>query len=40
MKTCAKAGVSFRDCLRDRIGVADAPEVPRLADLVRRPVPA
>ena len=40
MKTCARAGVSFWDCLRDRIGVADAPEVPGLAELVRRSVPA
>ena len=40
MKTCARAGVSFWACLRDRTGVAGAPDVPRLADLVRRSVPA
>ena len=40
MKTCARAGVSFWACLRDRVGVAGAPDVSGLADLVRRPVPA
>ena len=40
MKTCVRACVSFRDCLRDRIGVGGAPEVSGLADLVRRSVPA
>ena len=34
MKTCAKLGVSFRDYLHDRLGVADAPHVPPLADLI------
>lgn len=34
MKTCAKLGVSFRDYLRNRLEVAGAPDVPRLADLV------
>ena len=38
MKTFARAGVSFWVCLRDRIGVAGAPEVSGLADLVRRSV--
>ena len=40
MKTCAKAGLPFWACLRNRLGVADAPDVPRLADLVRQSVPA
>ena len=40
MKTCVRAGVSFRACLRNRLGVAGAPEVLGLADLVRRSVPA
>ena len=40
MKTCVRACVSFRACLRDRIGVAGASDVSGLADLVRRSVPA
>ena len=35
-KTCAKLGVSFADYLGDRFGVAGAPHVPRLADLIAR----
>ena len=35
-KTCGKLGVPCRDCPRSRLGVAGAPEVPRLADLVRQ----
>ena len=35
-KTCAKLGVSFADYLGDRFGVAGAPPVPRLADLIAR----
>ena len=34
LKTCSKLGVSFRDYLRSRLGVAGAPDVPRLADLI------
>ncbi|MDE0530019.1 MAG: transposase [Albidovulum sp.] len=34
MKTCAKLGVPLRDYLASRFGVAGAPDVPRLADLV------
>jgi hypothetical protein len=33
-KTCRKLGVSFWSYLGDRLGIADAPAVPRLADLV------
>ena len=35
-KTCRKLGVPYRDYLRNRLGVAGAPDVPRLADLVRQ----
>ncbi len=35
-KTCGKLGVPYWDYLRSRLGVAGAPEVPRLADLVRQ----
>ncbi len=35
-KTCGKLGVPDWDYLRSRLGVAGAPEVPRLADLVRQ----
>ena len=35
-KTCRKLGVPYWDCLRSRLGVAGAPDVPRLADLVRQ----
>ncbi|MDE0305239.1 MAG: transposase, partial [Albidovulum sp.] len=35
MKTCAKLCVPFRDYLASRFGVAGAPDMPRLADLVR-----
>ncbi len=35
-KTCGKLGVPCRDCPRSRLGVAGAPDVPRLADLVRQ----
>ena len=34
-KTCKKLGLPFRDYLRIRLGVAGAPDVPRLADLIR-----
>jgi hypothetical protein len=34
MKTCRKLGLSFWDYLGARLGVADAPAVPRLPDLV------
>ncbi len=34
-KTCKKLGLPFRDYLRNRLGVAGAPDVPRLADLIR-----
>jgi len=34
-KTCKKLGLSFWDYLRNRLGVAGAPDVPRLADLIR-----
>ena len=34
LKTCSKLDVSFRDYLRSRLGVAGAPDVPRLADLI------
>ena len=34
LKTCGKLGVSFGDYLANRFGVAGAPAVPRLADLV------
>jgi len=40
MKTCAKQAVSFWDYLGDRLGVLEAPAVPRLADLVRQHAPA
>ena len=33
-KTCKKLGLSFWDYLRNRHGVAGAPDVPRLADLI------
>ncbi|MGA8771701.1 MAG: transposase [Rhodomicrobium sp.] len=36
MKTCAKQAVSFWDYLGDRLGVLEAPAVPRLAALVRQ----
>ena len=36
LKTCNKLRVSFWDYLRNRLGVAGAPEVPRLADLIRQ----
>ncbi len=35
-KTCQKLGLPFRDYLRNRLGVAGAPDVPRLADLIRQ----
>lgn len=35
-KTCKKLGLSFWDDLRNRLGVAGAPDVPRLADLIRQ----
>ena len=35
-KTCKKLGVPFWDYLRNRLGVAGAPDVPRLADLIRQ----
>ncbi len=35
-KTCRKLGVPYWDCPRSRLGVAGAPDVPRLADLVRQ----
>jgi hypothetical protein len=34
MKTCAKQAISFWDYLADRLGVLDAPAIPRLAALV------
>ena len=37
MKTCQKLGISFWDYLGDRLGVPDAPSVPRLAELVVQP---
>jgi hypothetical protein len=40
MKTCAKQATSFWDYLGDRLGVPDAPAVPRLAELIRAPAPA
>jgi Transposase IS66 family len=40
MKTCAKQAVRFWDYLGDRLGVPGAPAIPRLAALVRQPVPA
>ncbi len=36
MKTCTKQAISFWDYLGDRLGVLEAPAVPRLADLVRQ----
>ncbi len=33
-KTRQKLGLPFRDYLRNRLGVAGAPDVPRLADLI------
>ncbi len=33
-KSCKKLGLSFWDFLRNRLGVAGAPDVPRLADLI------
>ncbi len=36
MKTCAKLAISFWDYLGDRVGVAEAPTVARLAELIRR----
>jgi hypothetical protein len=36
MKTCAKRAISFWDYLGDRLGVPEAPAVPRLAELIRR----
>ena len=35
-KTCQKLGLPFWDYLRNRLGVAGAPDVPRLADLIRQ----
>ena len=35
MHTCAKLGIGFWDYLGDRIGVAEQPRVPELADLIR-----
>ena len=35
-KTCAKQGVSFWDCLGDRLKVPDAPAVAYLPDLVKQ----
>ncbi len=35
-KTCRKLGLPFWDYLRNRLGVAGAPDVPRLADLIRQ----
>jgi Transposase IS66 family len=40
MKTCAKQAISFWDYLGDRLGVLDAPAVPRLAELIRKHAPA
>jgi len=40
MKTCAKQAISFWDYLGDRLGVPEAPPIPRLAELIRRPAPA
>jgi hypothetical protein len=34
-KTCRKLGIAFGDYLRARLGVAKAPAVPRLFDLIR-----
>ena len=34
LKTCGKPGVSFSDYLADRFGMAGAPAVPKLADLI------
>jgi hypothetical protein len=40
-KTCRKLGVAFWDYLGKRIGVADAPDIPPLPDIIRcRAVPA
>ncbi len=36
LKICKKLGVSYWNYLRNRLGVAGAPEVPRLADLIRQ----
>src|SRR4249920_1831853 len=36
MKTCAKHAISFWDYLGDRLGVLEAPALPRLAALVRK----
>jgi hypothetical protein len=40
MKTCAKQAVSFWHYLGDRLGVPDAPAVPRLAKLICAPASA
>jgi hypothetical protein len=40
MKTCAKHAISFWDYLGGRLGVPDAPAIPRLAELIRDPVTA
>ncbi len=40
MKTCAKQAISFWDYLGDRLGIPDAPAVPRLAELIRAPAAA
>jgi hypothetical protein len=40
LKTCAKQTVSFWDYLGDRLGVPEAPAVPRLAELIRKHAPA
>ena len=34
LKTCNKLRLSFWDNLRNRLGVAGSPEVPRLTDLI------
>jgi len=34
LKTCGKLGVSFSDYLADRFGMAGAPAIPKLADLI------
>ncbi len=40
MKTCAKHAVRFWDYLGNRLGVPEAPAVPRLAELIRQNAPA
>jgi hypothetical protein len=40
MKTCAKHSVRFWDYLGDRLGAPEAPDVPRLANLIRKHAPA